>query len=110
MFDGSVSDINDLIEPGRVHRNVYTDPDLFELEMDRIFGQAWIYVGHDSQIPNTGDFITTEIGRQPVILIRHSDGNPKLLINRCSHRGAKVLNETIGNARRLGANRSLEVT
>ncbi|MGA0347181.1 MAG: aromatic ring-hydroxylating oxygenase subunit alpha, partial [Alphaproteobacteria bacterium] len=101
MFDGSVSNINDLIEPGRVHRDVYTDPDLFELEMDRIFGQAWIYVGHDSQIPNTGDFITTEIGRQPVILIRHSDGNPKLLINRCSHRGAKVLNETTGNAKSL---------
>ena len=101
MFDGSGSNINDLIEPGRVHRDVYTDPDLFELEMDRIFGQAWIYVGHDSQIPNTGDFITTEIGRQPVILIRHSDGNPKLLINRCSHRGAKVLNETTGNAKSL---------
>ena len=101
MFDGTPDAINDLIEPGRVHRDVYTDPELFELEMERIFGRAWVFVGHDSQIPNPGDYITTEIGRQPVILIRHKDASARVLLNRCSHRGAKVLNDASGNAKSL---------
>jgi len=101
MFDGTPDAINDLIEPGRVHRDVYTDPELFELEIERIFGRAWVFVGHDSQIPNPGDYITTEIGRQPVILIRHKDASARVLLNRCSHRGAKVLNDASGNAKSL---------
>src|SRR5262249_3686476 len=90
-----------LISPGRVHRDVYTDPDLFELEMARIFGRAWLFVGHVSQVPQAGDFITTELGRQPVIMARHRDGTVHVLINRCTHRGAKVVNERKGNAPRL---------
>jgi benzoate/toluate 1,2-dioxygenase subunit alpha len=101
MFDGTPDEIGRLIEPGRVHRRVYTDPDIFELELERIFGRAWIFVGHDSQIPGIGDFITTDIGRQPVILIRHSDGEPQVLLNRCAHRGPKVCVEPHGNARSL---------
>lgn len=94
-------DYGQLIEPGRVHRRVYTDPDIFEMEMERIFGRAWIFVGHDSMIPEPGDYITAEIGRQPVILVRNSDGTPRVLLNRCAHRGAKVCNELRGNARRF---------
>ena len=56
MRNGSAEYIAKLIEPGRVHRNVYTDPDIFELEMERIFGRAWLYVGHTSQIPQPGDY------------------------------------------------------
>ena len=74
----------ELIEPGRVHRRVYADPDVFELEMERIFGRAWLFVGHTSQVPKPGDYITTELGRQPVIMARHSDGNVHVLLNRCT--------------------------
>ena len=101
MFDGTPDKLAQLIEPGRVHRSVYTDPDIFDLEMERIFGRAWIFVGHESQIPNEGDYITTDIGRQPVILIRHRDGAPHVLLNRCAHRGPKVCMEDKGNARSL---------
>lgn len=101
MYDGPPDEIGKLIEPGRVHRRVYTDPEVFELEMERIFGRAWIFVGHDSQIPNPGDYVTTDIGRQPVILVRHTDGEAHVLLNRCTHRGAKVCNEAGGNAKRL---------
>ena len=86
---------------GRVHRDVYTDPDVFELEMERIFGQAWLFVGHTSQVPQPGDYITTELGRQPVIMVRHRDGDVHVLLNRCTHRGAKVVNDRKGNAPRL---------
>jgi benzoate/toluate 1,2-dioxygenase subunit alpha len=101
MRNGYTEDIAKLIEPGRVHRRVYTDPELFELEMERIFGSAWLFVGHTSQVPKPGDYITTELGRQPVIMCRHSDGSVQVLLNRCSHRGAKVVNERKGHAPRL---------
>ena len=101
MRNGHADEIGKLIEPGRVHRRVYTDPDLFDLEMERIFGRAWLFVGHTSQVPNPGDFITTDLGRQPVIMVRHRDGSVQVLLNRCTHRGAKVVNKRRGHAPRL---------
>jgi len=53
---------------------------VFELEMEQIFGRAWLFVGHASQIPNAGDYITTELGRQPVIMTRHRDGAVHVLL------------------------------
>src|SRR3977135_3532174 len=101
MINGNSDEVAKLVEPGRVHRRVYTDPDIFELEMERIFGRAWLYVGHTSQVGNHGDYITNELGRQPVVMTRHSDGSVQVLINRCTHRGAKVVNERHGHAQRL---------
>jgi len=87
-----------LVEPTRVHRRVYTDPQVFDLEMDRIWGFAWIFVGHASQVPNPGDFITTELGRDPVIMARGQDGQVHVMYNRCGHKGAKVAAEPCGRA------------
>ena len=94
----NVADISSLIQPGRVHRRVYSDPDIFELEMDKIFGRAWVYVGHESQIKNPGDFVTTRIGRRPMVLTRHTDGSIHVIHNQCAHRGAMVVAEDAGNA------------
>src|SRR5580693_6002841 len=66
--------IRELVKPDRIHRDIYIDPELFELEMERIFGCAWIYVGHDSQVAKPGDYIATTLGRQPVVMSRHGDG------------------------------------
>jgi phenylpropionate dioxygenase-like ring-hydroxylating dioxygenase large terminal subunit len=103
MPDGSLDprSLATLVQPGRVHRRVYTDPAIFELEMARLFGRSWLYVGHASQVPAAGDFITTELGRQPVILIRHHDGSVRVLLNRCTHRGVKLLAERSGSRPRL---------
>ena len=84
-----------------MHRRVYADPDIFELEMERMFGRAWLFVGHASQVPNPGDYFTTELGRQPVVMTRHRDGKVHVLFNRCTHRGAKVVNERCGHAARM---------
>jgi phenylpropionate dioxygenase-like ring-hydroxylating dioxygenase large terminal subunit len=86
-----------LVQPDRVHRHVYTDPRIFDLEMARIFERAWILVGHDSQIPNAGDYITADIGRQPVIMVRHRDGAIHVLFNRCAHKGAQLEVERAGH-------------
>ncbi len=51
-----IEDIGGLIQRGAVHRAVYTDPDLFELEMERIFSRSWVYVGHSSEIREPGDY------------------------------------------------------
>jgi len=97
---GDALDVSGLVRSDRVHRRVYQDPDVFELEIERIFGRAWVYVGHDSQIPKPGDFVTTFIGREPVIFCRHSDGEVYVLHNRCPHRGASVCNLAGGNTGR----------
>ena len=87
-----------LVGRDRVHRSIYTDPAIFDLEMRMIFGRAWVYVGHESQVPDPGDFITTTIGRQPIVLARHTDGKIYVIYNSCGHRGAIVCNEDAGNA------------
>jgi phenylpropionate dioxygenase-like ring-hydroxylating dioxygenase large terminal subunit len=89
--------IAQLIEPDRVHRDVYTDPEIFQLEMERLWSRTWIYVGHTSQVPQAGDFITLDIAAQPVIMVRHTDGSVRLLLNRCAHKGTKVVGDLAGN-------------
>ena len=89
-----------LVEPKRVHKRVYIDPDVFELEMERIWGQAWIYIGHESQVPNSGDYFTTNINHKvPVVMVRDKDSKVHVLHNRCGHKGAKIVETTSGNIR-----------
>ena len=78
------------VQPGRVHRQIYTDPAIFEIELERIFGTAWIYIGHESQVKNPGDFLATRIGRKPLLLVRDAAGQLQLLHNQCAHRGGPV--------------------
>jgi phenylpropionate dioxygenase-like ring-hydroxylating dioxygenase large terminal subunit len=92
------TDFSSLVTDGRVHRDVYVDPAVFEAEMERIFMRTWVYVGHDSEIPEPGDYKSTSIGTEPVILTRDPKGAPKVVVNRCSHRGAAVCLVPKGNA------------
>jgi phenylpropionate dioxygenase-like ring-hydroxylating dioxygenase large terminal subunit len=73
-----------------VHTRAYTDPGVYDVEMRRIFESTWIYVGHESQIPEVGDYITTSAGTQPLIVSRAEDGRIHVLLNRCRHRGSVV--------------------
>ena len=54
----------------RVSRDIFTDPEIFELEMKHIFEGNWIYLAHESQIPNKNDYFTTYMGRQPIFIVR----------------------------------------
>ncbi|HZR02242.1 MAG TPA: Rieske 2Fe-2S domain-containing protein [Burkholderiales bacterium] len=94
-----VRDLSSLVEPDRVRKEVYTDPAIFDLEMQRIHERVWIYCGHVSQIPNAGDYTTVQIGRQPMIMVRANDGGVHVLYNRCPHRGAMLCGDRAGNAR-----------
>jgi phenylpropionate dioxygenase-like ring-hydroxylating dioxygenase large terminal subunit len=86
-----------LVRPTEVHRDVYVDPEIFDLEMRHLFANTWVFVGHDSQAPNPGDYFTTEIGRQPIVMVRHLDGEIHVLYNRCAHKGTKLVIDRTGN-------------
>ena len=86
-----------LVQADRVHRDVYLDPELFELEMERLWSRAWIYAGHESQIRSEGDYLTVDIAGQPLLVLRHGDGSVRVLVNRCAHKGTKLVAETAGH-------------
>ena len=90
--------LENLVERGRVSRRLYTDPAIFEEEQDRIFGKVWLWLGHESQLQNTGDFFTTRMGRDRIIVSCHEDGEIYAFHNRCTHRGAEVCPKRAGNA------------
>ncbi len=81
----------------RVKRSVFNDPELFDLEMKHIFEGNWIYLAHESQIPNNNDYFTTTIGRQPVMITRNRAGELNCFINACAHRGAQLARFKTGN-------------
>jgi benzoate/toluate 1,2-dioxygenase subunit alpha len=81
----------------RANRRIFTDEETFELEMKHIFEGNWIYLAHESQLPNPGDYFTTYIGRQPVVITRDKDGELHCLINACAHRGAMICRRKADN-------------
>jgi phenylpropionate dioxygenase-like ring-hydroxylating dioxygenase large terminal subunit len=83
---------------GRVDISIYKDEEIFEAEMQRIFYTAWVYVGHESEVAQPGDYKTSYIGRVPVILSRDENNQIHVLINRCAHRGPTVCQLEYGNA------------
>jgi phenylpropionate dioxygenase-like ring-hydroxylating dioxygenase large terminal subunit len=95
----SAIDYKALVQDDRIHASLYTDPRIFAAEMDRIFYAGWVFVGHDSEIPRAGDFVTRPLGREPVIMVRGKDGGVAVLINRCMHRGTMLCPADRGSVR-----------
>ena len=85
-------DIDDLVslERGEVDRRIFSDPAIFEREMEQIFGRAWLFLCHESQIPEPGDFFASVMGRDNVLVVRKRDGTIRAMLNTCAHRGNAV--------------------
>lgn len=81
----------------RIARDMFTEPELFDLEMELIFEKVWIYACHESEIPNNNDFLTVQIGRQPLIISRDGKGELHAMVNACQHRGATLTRVAKGN-------------
>lgn len=100
-YRGRPDAVRALVEKDRVHRDLYIDEELFALEQEHFFSNTWNYIGHDSQVPNAGDYITTDVAGRPLIVIRHDDASVRVLMNRCAHKGARLLSAPAGNSARF---------
>ena len=88
-----------LVRDDGVRREIYRDPGVFALEMERIFKRTWVFMAHDSELAAGGDYLTMRIGTEPVVLVRGEDDEVRVLVNRCRHRGAIVCERAAGNAK-----------
>ena len=93
----SASQLVDL-DKGTVSREVYINEDLFAQELEKIFARAWLFVGHESQVPNPNDYVLSMMGAESVILTRDKQGRIHVLLNTCRHRGMKVVRYDEGNS------------
>jgi anthranilate 1,2-dioxygenase (deaminating, decarboxylating) large subunit len=91
----------ELVQPSRVHRSIYVESQIFELEMQRIFESGWVYLGHESEVAAPGDYKTVRFGTQPAIMIRDENENINVVMNRCMHRGASICQQERGNTPHL---------
>lgn len=81
----------------RIHRSAFTSDEIFKREQDEIFAKSWLYVGHESEIPNPNDFQTRRVGGRTVIYARDKKGAVQVMLNSCRHRGAEVCRDRKGN-------------
>lgn len=93
--------VNALVRPAEVHKDLFISEEIFQLEMEHLFANTWVYVGHASQVPKPGDYYSTTVGTEPVIMVRDADNSIKVLYNRCPHKGVMLVHDTYGNAGRF---------
>ncbi len=96
-YRGNPDAVRALVQDDCVHRDLYISAELFTLEQENFFANTWNYAGHESQIPKQGDYLTNEIAGRPIIIVRHEDGSVRAMMNRCAHKGSRVVNAPCGN-------------
>lgn len=92
------------LEEGWIDRRIFFDQDIYEAELRSIFARCWLFVAHESQITKPGDFLTTYMGEDGVIVTRQKDNSIKVFLNSCPHRGNRVCFADAGNTRRFVCN------
>ena len=83
-------------EQGRIPMFVYTDPDVYQLETERLFREVWQYVAHESELAENGSFVVRNMGEESVIVARGDDSTIRVFLNSCRHRGMKLAAEDFG--------------
>src|SRR5882724_2111167 len=91
--------IEDLVslQTREVTMRVLSDPEIYDLELQRIFAKTWLLLGHESEIRNSGDYVVRDMGEDQVIVTRDREGKVNVLLNVCPHRGMRVCMGVIGN-------------
>ena len=84
----------------RVHRSAMTSHEVHQAEIERVFGHSWLYVGHESEIPEPGDFVRRKLAGRPIFMVRGAkSGDVNVFHNSCTHRGALVCRQDYGNSK-----------
>ena len=83
---------------------IFAAEEIYRQEMERIFGRCWLFLTHEGQIPNPGDFQQTTMGEESVVVVRGQDGKVRAFLNTCSHRGNKVCFAEAGTAKSFQCN------
>jgi len=92
------------MERGYQSRRVFWDEEVYRQELARIFARSWLFLAHECEIPNPGDFVTRYMGQDPVIVARQKDKSVKAFINSCTHRGNKLCFADAGNTQTFSCN------
>jgi len=85
-------------EQGVLSPRIFVDPEIYSLERERVFTHCWLFVAHESEIPQPGDFLTRTMGEDPVIVWRGQDSKVRVFLNVCRHRGRRVCSDDMGKA------------
>jgi phenylpropionate dioxygenase-like ring-hydroxylating dioxygenase large terminal subunit len=84
---------------GRVQREIFVNEEIYQEELEKVFGRAWLFIGHETQIPNVGDYFQSRMGEESVVMCRDEANQIRVLLNSCRHRGMKICRYDQGNAR-----------
>ena len=98
VADALAADIGRDIRRGMIPAHVYSDPDVFELERERLFARAWVFLAHESEVPSPGDYVVRRILDDSFIVVRDEAGVVRVHFNMCLHRGMQVCRAELGNA------------
>jgi len=86
------------VRRGMIPAHVYNDPEIFALERDRLFARSWVFLAHESEIPEPGDYVVRRVIADSFIVARDEDGQVRAMFNMCLHRGMQVCRAEMGNA------------
>ncbi|MFJ4634043.1 aromatic ring-hydroxylating dioxygenase subunit alpha [Streptomyces sp. NPDC088847] len=91
-------DLNTMVDPGQGRNDprIYTDQDVYQRELEYVFGRTWLFLAHESQLPKPGSFIQTYMAEDPVLVVRQRDGSVKAFLNQCRHRGMRICRSDAG--------------